>query len=161
MLTLGYSVIQKKNLPQLQSFDKQMACLKATKETSSSKSRLWKYDCQSWVSPHMTFSYNQPINTARHSKCWLAVAFDHSQAFFYMQNLLRWLNYEAFAGASNSSINRVLCTGHSGAAAWAQLCGPWAQITYPAAQIRVITFGGPKWAPHLRDLLHVESPCLK
>lgn len=47
-------------------------------------------------------------------------------------------------GASNSSINRVLCTGHSGAAAWAQLCGPWAQVTYPAAHTRVITFGGPK-----------------
>lgn len=42
-------------------------------------------------------------------------------------------------GASNTSVSRVLCTG---VGAWAQLCGPWAQITYPAANIRVISFGG-------------------
>ena len=47
-------------------------------------------------------------------------------------------------GASNSTINRVLCTGFGGAAVWAQLCGPWAQVTYSAAHTRVITFGGPK-----------------
>ena len=68
------------------------------------------------------------------------------------------LRKNLFPGASNSSINRVLCTGHSGAAVWAQLCGPWAQITYPAVHTRVITFGGPKWAYCLWDLSPLELP---
>ena len=43
---------------------------------------------------------------------------------------------------------RVVCAGHAGGGAWAQLCGPWAQVTFPSANVRVITFGAPRYAPY-------------
>lgn len=38
---------------------------------------------------------------------------------------------------------RVVCTGYSNAGAYAQLCGIWAAIQWPAAPVRVITWGAP------------------
>lgn len=38
---------------------------------------------------------------------------------------------------------RVLCTGFSNGGAYAQLCGIWAAIEWPAAPVRVITWGAP------------------
>lgn len=38
---------------------------------------------------------------------------------------------------------RVVCTGYGNGGAEAELCGVWAAVTYPAAQIRTIAFGAP------------------
>ena len=38
---------------------------------------------------------------------------------------------------------RVVCTGYGNGGAEAELCGIWAAVTYPAAQIRSIAFGAP------------------
>ena len=46
-------------------------------------------------------------------------------------------------GAGKTPI-RLVCTGHAGGGAWAQLCGPWAQVNFPFANVRVITFGAPR-----------------
>ena len=39
--------------------------------------------------------------------------------------------------------HRVLCTGFSNGGAYAQLCGIWAAVQWPAAAVRVITWGAP------------------
>ena len=38
---------------------------------------------------------------------------------------------------------RVLCTGYGNGGAYAELCGIWAAVAYPAAAIRSIAFGAP------------------
>lgn len=38
---------------------------------------------------------------------------------------------------------RVVCTGYGNGGAEAELCGLWAAVTYPAAQIRTVAFGAP------------------
>lgn len=38
---------------------------------------------------------------------------------------------------------RILCTGYGNGGALAQLCGVWAAVTYPLAQVRTITYGAP------------------
>ena len=38
---------------------------------------------------------------------------------------------------------RMVCTGYGNGGAEAELCGIWAAVTYPAAQIRTIAFGAP------------------
>ena len=38
---------------------------------------------------------------------------------------------------------RVVCTGYSNGGAYAELCGIWAAIQWPAAPVRVIVWGAP------------------
>jgi Lipase (class 3) len=38
---------------------------------------------------------------------------------------------------------RVVCTGFSNGGAYAELCGIWAAIQWPAAPVRVIVWGAP------------------
>jgi Lipase (class 3) len=47
---------------------------------------------------------------------------------------------------------RVVCTGYSNGGAYAELCGIWAAIQWPAAPVRVITWG----APVVRDSRHAH-----
>ncbi len=37
----------------------------------------------------------------------------------------------------------MVCTGYGNGGALAELCGVWAAVTYPAAQIRTIAYGAP------------------
>ena len=39
---------------------------------------------------------------------------------------------------------RVLCTGYRSGGGYAELCGIWAAVTYPGANVRTITFGAPE-----------------
>ena len=39
---------------------------------------------------------------------------------------------------------RVLCTGYRSGGGYAELCGVWAAVTYPGANVRTITFGAPE-----------------
>lgn len=41
------------------------------------------------------------------------------------------------------SPTRVVVSGHSLGAALATIAGPWAALTWPAADVRVVTFGAP------------------
>ena len=38
---------------------------------------------------------------------------------------------------------RIVCTGFSNGGAYAELCGIWAAIQWPAAPVRVIVWGAP------------------
>ena len=44
---------------------------------------------------------------------------------------------------SSQAPRRVVCTGYGDGGAEAELCGLWAAVTYPAAQIRTVAFGAP------------------
>jgi predicted lipase len=48
---------------------------------------------------------------------------------------------ECTGGVANP--DRVIITGHSLGAAIASVAGPWASLTWPAADVRVVTFGSP------------------
>jgi hypothetical protein len=50
---------------------------------------------------------------------------------------------------------RVVCTGYGNGGAEAELCGLWAAVTYPAAQIRTVAFGAPVVRPSA--VLHPPS----
>lgn len=49
----------------------------------------------------------------------------------------------SLSAAGAAAPERIVCSGHAGGGAWAQICGVWAQVMYPSANIRVVSFGAP------------------
>lgn len=50
---------------------------------------------------------------------------------------------EAATGGQGAQLRRVVCTGGDpGGMELAVLCGPWAALRYPLANIDAVTFGG-------------------
>ena len=45
--------------------------------------------------------------------------------------------------SAGAAPQRIVCSGHAGGGAWAQLAGVWAFSMYPDANVRVISFGAP------------------
>ena len=54
---------------------------------------------------------------------------------------------------------RVLCTGVGTGGSLAALAALWAAVTYPAAQIRLITFGAPPVSPSVQRHEQVAHLC--
>ena len=54
---------------------------------------------------------------------------------------------------------RVLCTGYGNGGAYAELCGIWAAVSYPAVYVRTIVFGAPVVSQHCAERLWIRSCC--
>ncbi|KAK9786889.1 hypothetical protein WJX73_001830 [Symbiochloris irregularis] len=107
----------------------------------SSSLQDWAHDFQLWLTDAPTTAFEQRLypNTEVHQgflEQFQAVS-NTTNSSSSISDVLSSLNGGAYPV-------RIDCIGHSLGGGVASLCGVWAAQTWPAADVRVVTFGSPK-----------------